>query len=268
MAFNKNITTKQLENIVFDGGLVYRDYGEVSETLLGPLKEGTTFEVEQERYEITRDGANAPEKGLVKIVEERAKATIGIMDLTLENLRMGLASTNVEVDGNGDVTKIIGGAKNGDIDDSEYMKNITIIGETLNGNWKVIKIFNALGGEGLTIETTTKEETVVEINVQGHKNPQDTTEPLYEIEDVDAPDTYVVTFTVTSDGSTGYVEDALVYFNDKLKLTNSSGVASFRAIPDGTYAYTVAKDGQVTASDNAVVSGADLAVAVTIANHP
>lgn len=264
MPFNKNLTTEQIENIVFDGGIVYKNYGVAGERLLGALKEGASVEIEQERYELERDGAISPEKGLVKIIGERAMATIPIMDMTLENLRMGLAATNVEVDGNGDVTKIIGGARNGDISPDEYMTNITLIGETMSGDWKVVTIFNALGGEGLSIETTTKEETVVELTVQGHKDPTDTSSPLYEISDVAAPDTYTVTFDVTSDGSAP-VEDAIVYFNNEVKLTNSSGEALFKSIPDETYAYTVAKDGHVTEADNAVVSGASKTVNVTLA---
>jgi len=252
---NKNLTTKQLENIVFDGAVAYANYGESDVRMIAPLKEGAKVEITQTRYEVTRDGAISPEMGLVKIVEERAKCTMGIIGMLLEDLRMALAATTTEENEEG-LTAIEAG--NGNISLDEYLTNITIIGETLNGDWKKITLYNPLGGEGLNIETQTKEEAILEVVVQAHKNPEDNSEPLYRIENASAVEVYNVTVTTTA--------GAVVYFGDKAKVVNSSGVANFYNYAAGSYAYLIAKSGYGTISGVESVTTSNLAITSTLSS--
>lgn len=67
------------------------------------------------------------------------------------------------------------------------------------------------------------------------------------------PVTYSVTFTVT-DG-TNSIADAVVTFNG---VTNPAGNYVFAGIVNGTYAYTVAKAGYISASGNVVVNNANV----------
>jgi hypothetical protein len=253
---DKNLTTKQLENIVFDGAVAYANYGELDSRMIAPLKEGAKIEITQTRYEITRDGAISPEKGMVKIVEERIKATLGIIGMLLEDLRLCLAGTTIEKNGS-DITAIEAG--NGDISLDEYLKNLTIIGETLDGTWKKITIYNPLGGEGLNIDTQTKEEAVLEVVVQGHKNPEDRGEPLYRIENATAEEVYNITF------QTGQA-NTLVYLNGKTKMTNSDGNVTFYNYGAGSYPYIVTKIGYAAQSANASVVDSNLTVSLTMSS--
>ena len=72
-----------------------------------------------------------------------------------------------------------------------------------------------------------------------------------------------VTFTVTNDGATGYIESAKVTFAGQVKKTNASGSAVFKA-QNGDYTYSVAASGYQTAHGSVTVDGAETK-AVTLA---
>ena len=258
----KNLSSDQIENIVLDDGVVYIDYGLGTERLLAPTRGGNSFVVEQEVRNIERDGARGKEKGLRRVINEDAMLTVNLMDLSLDNIALALAGARTTDDGT-NITSIKNGYT-GLIADADYITNVTLIAPTLGGQWKVITIYNALSDNGLSMELTDKDESVVELQLSAHWDPADLTAEIYKIEDANPTDTYDITFTVTSDGSAA-VADAIVYLDGSTKLTNSSGVAVFKGYADGDYPYTVAKSGNVTASDTATVSGTDLDVPVTIA---
>ena len=65
-----------------------------------------------------------------------------------------------------------------------------------------------------------------------------------------------VTFTVTNDGSTGYIEGAKVTFGGQVKKTNASGSAVFKA-QNGDYTYTISASGYQTAHGSVTVDGAE-----------
>lgn len=220
-----NLTTEQIENIVIDCGVVYKNYGEIDEVILAPTKGGNSFVVEQEYKNIERDGARGKEKGLRRIIREDATLTVKLMGLSQDNLKLALA---------GAVKNVATGAiTNGDgsIPDTDYLKNITLIGDTLGGDTKVITIYNALGDNGLSIEMTDKEESVVEIAFSANYNPSDLSEPIYKIEEVEGGDTYTVTFTI-DDGTTAIV-GATVNFDDRSITTIAGGIAAFTGVSIG-----------------------------------
>ena len=87
--------------------------------------------------------------------------------------------------------------------------------------------------------------------------------PFAAIQATSALTTNDVTFTVTNDGSTGYVEGAKVTFGGQVKKTNASGSAVFKA-QNGDYTYTIAASGYQTAHGSVTVDGAETK-AVTLA---
>lgn len=80
--------------------------------------------------------------------------------------------------------------------------------------------------------------------------------PFAAIQASSALSTNDVTFTVTNDGSTGYVKDAKVTFGGQVKKTNASGSAVFKA-QNGDYTYTVSASGYQTAAGSVTVDGAE-----------
>lgn len=80
--------------------------------------------------------------------------------------------------------------------------------------------------------------------------------PFAAIQATSALTTNDVTFTVTNDGSTGYVEGAKVTFGGQVKKTNATGSAVFKA-QNGDYTYTISASGYQVAHGSVTVDGAE-----------
>ena len=86
--------------------------------------------------------------------------------------------------------------------------------------------------------------------------------PFAAIQATSALTTNTVTFTVTDDGATGYVEGARVSFGGMVAKTNASGVATFKA-QNGVYQYKITANGYQPYTGSVTVDGAE-AVPVTL----
>ena len=87
--------------------------------------------------------------------------------------------------------------------------------------------------------------------------------PFAAIQATSALTTNTVTFTVTDDGATGYVEGARVSFGGMVAKTNASGVATFKT-QNGVYQYKITANGYQPYTGSVTVDGAE-SVAVTLA---
>lgn len=86
--------------------------------------------------------------------------------------------------------------------------------------------------------------------------------PFAAVQAASALTTNTTTFTVTNDGSTGYVEGARVSFGGMVGKTNASGVAAFKA-QNGVYQYKITANGYQPYTGSVTVDGAE-SVAVTL----
>ena len=86
--------------------------------------------------------------------------------------------------------------------------------------------------------------------------------PFAAIQATSALTTNTVTFTVTDDGATGYVEGAKVTFGGMSKKTNASGVAAFK-VQAGDYNYKITASGYQPYTGSVTVDGTE-AVPVTL----
>ena len=86
--------------------------------------------------------------------------------------------------------------------------------------------------------------------------------PFAAIQATSALTTNTVTFTVTDDGATGYVEGARVSFGGMSKKTNASGVATFK-VQAGDYNYKITASGYSPYVSSLTVDGTE-AVPVTL----
>ena len=86
--------------------------------------------------------------------------------------------------------------------------------------------------------------------------------PFAAIQATSALTTNTTTFTVTDDGSTGYVEGARVSFGGMVAKTNASGVATFKT-QNGVYQYKITANGYQPSTGSVTVDGAE-AVPVTL----
>lgn len=173
-----SLTTAQLQNIIIDTGVVYVNYGEVDEKLLGPCKGGNSFVVEQEFKEVEYDGRRGKTKGFRRIINENAALTVRLMDLSQDNIMLALAGANID----GTTSAITNGDRT--ILDTEYLKNIALVGTTTGGASKVITLYNVLSDNGLTMELVDKDELAVELHFSAHYDPTNLASPIYKIEEV------------------------------------------------------------------------------------
>ena len=86
--------------------------------------------------------------------------------------------------------------------------------------------------------------------------------PFAAVQAASALTTQTTTFTVTNDGTTGYVEGARVSFGGMVAKTNASGVATFKT-QNGVYQYKITANGYQAYTGSVTVDGAE-SVAVTL----
>lgn len=179
------LTTQQIENIQIDHGLIYVNYGDTDERLIGPTRGGAQFVASKTIRDIEYDGRMGKTKGLQVVDEINAQLTFSLMDTSLENL--ALAMPHAEYD---EVQKVISSGTGGIIPASKYLKNITMFAKCAGGKYKKITLFNAMNEGDFTLNTQPKSEGVVPFEVYAHWDPTAGTHPaageLYKIEEVDA----------------------------------------------------------------------------------
>ena len=174
---DKRVPMEAIEPIVIDAGLVYKNWGETGEAMLGVTRGGNSFQVEPEYKEIERDGARGKEKHMKRLINLDANLVVNLMTLSKENIKDAVGCASVD----GDVVKT-----KLDVEETDYIDNITLIGEKLGGGYIRITIFNAFSDQGIEIAMEDREETVVETTFAAHFDPESsgTTDysDLFEIE--------------------------------------------------------------------------------------
>lgn len=165
--------------MLLDAGVVYLNYGEAEERVLGATSGGNGFVVSREIKEIEVDGSKGKTKGFRRIITENATLTTNLKELSAENIKIALAGSTSTVDGTTQDETI---KSTGQIVDADYLKNVALV-TTISGDSKpvVIKIYNALSDGDLDITTSDKDEAVVELQLSAHYDPADLTKEIYDI---------------------------------------------------------------------------------------
>ena len=174
---DKRVPMEAIEPIIIDAGLVYKNWGENNEAMLGVTRGGNSFQVEPEYKEIERDGARGKEKHMKRLINLDANLVVNLMTLSKANIKDAVGCASVD----GDIVKT-----KLDVEETDYIDNITLIGEKLGGGYIRITIFNAFSDEGIEIAMEDREETVVEVTFAAHFDPESSEaadyEDLFEIE--------------------------------------------------------------------------------------
>lgn len=179
------ITKEQVENIQIDHGILYKNYGLESQSLIAPIRGGTNFKVERTYRNIEFDGAKGKTKGLKTLDDENATLTAKTLDFSLETMADKLPGAKITKDDKTNkITKIESG-KLGLIDESEYIENITMFAQKISGEYIKVTITNALDENGLDFSAVQKAEGEVELVYSAHHEyDEDKKVPLYTIETV------------------------------------------------------------------------------------
>lgn len=178
-------TTAQLESIQIDYGLVYVDYGEATQRVLGPTRGGATFEATQAIRDIEFDGRNGKSKGMQHIDFIDAKLTF--VNLAISKADLQVAMPYLKANGTDpDILECTPDSL-GMIPDTAYYKNITVFGKKVGGGYKRISLFNAMNEAPFSLAAVPKGEGTVNMEVFGHWEAEDdvaNVDKLFDIEDV------------------------------------------------------------------------------------
>lgn len=237
------VTTEQINNIVLDTGVVYVDYGEAGQRILAPTRGGSSFVVEQDIRIIERDGSLGKEKGLRRIIREDAMLTVRLLDLSKENLHMALRGADL-------TSSTITSTQTGTISATEYLTNITWIGEDMEGKSRIITLFNAMSDNGLSINFEDKNEAVLEVVFSAHRNPADYTDALYTIVEAETAATNLSGLVVT----TATIEPVFAGGTYSYGAQVVNGTSSVTVTPTGASADWIKVNGVTVVSG--VASGA------------
>lgn len=177
------LTQQQVENIQIDHGIVYINYGETDQKMLGPTRGGGQFQVTKNIRDIEFDGRQGKTKGLQVVDEINAQLTVTHLDASLETLQLAMPYAKYDKT---EKKITCGNDSVGIIPEEAYLKNVTMFAKVVGGGYKKITLYNAMSEADFTLTAAPKGEGEMPLEVYAHWDPMDDTQPLYEIEDVDA----------------------------------------------------------------------------------
>ena len=239
-------TVEQIEAIQIDYGLVYLNYGEVGEKLLGPTRGGGSFDVKATIRDIEFDGQKGKTKDMQVVEDLNATLGVTLIDTSIDTLE--LAMPFVTRVGN---VLTAGSASIGVIPGAAYRKNITMFAKLISGLYKKITLYNAMNEKDFSLAAKPKGEGEVGLEISAHWDATDDTANLYEIEDVASIGGDVIAptaITVPTDAAVAVVvtSNLTATFSEDIKSAdvNSNNfilmVASDGTIVPGALAYVSA----------------------------
>lgn len=160
-------TADQLANIQIDYGIVYVDYGEVTERILGPTRGGATFVATQQIRDIEFDGRNGKTKDMqhIDFIDAMLKlTTLAISEDDLDVALPYLTRTGTE----GAYVYTCDADNLGIIDGADYFTNITVFGKKTGGTFIKVTVYNALNEAPFSLGAVPKGEGTVDLEISGH----------------------------------------------------------------------------------------------------
>ncbi len=175
-----NLTTKQIESIQIDEGLIFLDYGEETQRLLAPTRGGGEFAATVTVRDIEFDGRHGKTVGTQVIEEQGASLKVTTLCMSQENLALAIPTCVVSsAEGNA-----IKNPPTGVIPMSAYLKNVTMFAKTIGGKYKKITIFNAMHETGFTAKAVQKAEGELALELLAHYPHSDLDGDLWKVDEI------------------------------------------------------------------------------------
>ncbi len=175
----KNLTTKQVESIQIDEGLIFLNYGLPTQRLLAPTRGGGEFAATVTVRDIEFDGRHG-KTDLQAIEEQGATLKVTTLDMSQENLALAIPNC-VIADDDG---KTIRNPRTGVVTSDSYIENVTMFCKTIGGKYKKITIYKALHETGFTAKAVQKAEGELALEFTAHYSKDDLDGELWEVKDV------------------------------------------------------------------------------------
>ena len=161
------ITAETYQRLLTDSGLVYVNFGEVDERIIGATRGGNQFVIEDENREMIADGSPGPVVGSQRRTKSTAKLTINFLEMTSENIKLFLPGSTFTSDVSGDTI-----TRDCQISAGDYVKNLTLcIAKNATEEPLAIKLTNALCLSGLDLSAAEDDETVITAEFTAHYDP-------------------------------------------------------------------------------------------------
>ena len=179
-----NLTTKQIESIQIDEGVIFLNYGETDERLLAPTRGGGEFAATVTVRDIEFDGRHGKTTG-TQVIEE--------------NLALAIPTCTIAADDG----KTIKNPTTGVIGADKYLKNVTMFAKTIGGKYKKIAIYNAMHETGFNVKAVQKAEGELALEFLAHYKHSDLDGDLWAVTEItQAPDmSEKTTQTQAADGT-------------------------------------------------------------------
>lgn len=175
----KNLTTKQVESIQIDEGLIFLNYGLPAQRLLAPTRGGGEFGATVTVRNVEFDGSQGETD--VKVIESQgATLKVTTLDMSQENLALAVPNCVIE----DDEGKTIRNPRSGFIRDDSYLDNVTMFAKTIGGKYKRITIYRALHKTGFTAKAVQKAEGELSLEFVANYRKEDLDGELWEVKDV------------------------------------------------------------------------------------
>lgn len=176
-------TKEQVEDIQYDFGIVYLDYGEVSAKQLGLFNGGAKVVISVEGHYLEFDGSSGKEAGTYIVDSVDAVFEGNIKNSSHDTLAVKLPFATYDSENK---TITVGRSNLGIVDETKHYKNVTVFGKTLGGVYKKTTIYNPADFSGLEMEFKPKGEGEYAMKLDGHLNGtlEEAADNLIKIEEV------------------------------------------------------------------------------------
>lgn len=187
------VTSDTAKHLQLDAGAFFKNFDPLTDTyatakatkLIGATAGGGSFAAVPTIRRIEVDGLKGATKGYETIDEWQVTLTANVKELTVDNLKLALA-TGSSTQGkypsattSNNYNKIT--AAN-EIADADYTTNVTWVGRVSGSTDPIIIVVkNALCTNGLTLTTADKSEGVIALTLTGHYSVADLDTPPFEI---------------------------------------------------------------------------------------
>jgi lysozyme len=176
----RGISTDTANRLLINEGVVYLNYGEAGERLLGATRGGTEFSIEQEVQDPEIDGKKGPLKGTRRIVESIATLSCELLEITRENFMLAIAgSTSTTVGIAPDDYNSV--RRTRELLDADYAENIAVVGELSDGTQVIVLLYNALNTEAIALAQEDRNEATLPVTFTAHFDPADMATEPWEI---------------------------------------------------------------------------------------
>lgn len=240
------LTQQQIENIQIDYGMVYVNFGEVGERLLGPTRGGGEFTVSKNVRDIEFDGSRGKSKGMQVVDEVNAMLTAANLDTSMDELALAMPYATYS----GGVISCKS-SNVGVIPNSAYLSNVTMFAKVVGGGYKKIVLYNAMSESDFTLNAAPKAEGSVSLEIYAHWDPLDDTKDLYDVQDTptlgaDTTKPTVSTVPVDADTGIGVSTNLTAEFSEDIKQGD---------IDSNYFILIKASDGSIIAGDLSYIAG-------------